>query len=90
MGGVALLLLGVNWSAAALGALNLAVYTCAYTPCKRVSVANTWIGGIVGAIPPAMGWVACTGSLDAGQRVLGSSGGGVSHRHGLASEYGVP
>ena len=66
VGGVILLACGVNGLAAGLGALNLLLYTCAYTPMKRISISNTWVGGIVGAIPPAMGWVACTGSMEPG------------------------
>jgi protoheme IX farnesyltransferase len=30
---------------------------------KRVSIVNTWVGSIVGAIPPLIGWAACTGTL---------------------------
>ena len=37
---------------------------------KRVSIINTWIGSVVGAIPPVMGWTACTGSMDSGAMVL--------------------
>ena len=62
--GVALLLYGVNTLTASLGAINLILYTMGYTPLKRISVVNTWVGSIVGAIPPVMGWTAATGSLD--------------------------
>ena len=47
--------------AAALSALNLVLYTCVYTPLKRVSIVNTWVGSVVGAIPPLIGWSAATG-----------------------------
>ncbi|KAF2977283.1 hypothetical protein EK904_005083 [Melospiza melodia maxima] len=63
--GVALLTLGVNPLTGALGAFNIFLYTCCYTPLKRMSIANTWVGAVVGAIPPVMGWTAATGSLDA-------------------------
>nr|XP_026653832.1 protoheme IX farnesyltransferase, mitochondrial isoform X3 [Zonotrichia albicollis] len=63
--GVALLTLGVNPLTGALGAFNIFLYTCCYTPLKRMSIANTWVGAVVGAIPPIMGWTAATGSLDA-------------------------
>ncbi|XP_077022168.1 protoheme IX farnesyltransferase, mitochondrial [Tamandua tetradactyla] len=69
--GVALLTWGVNPLTGALGAFNIFLYTCCYTPLKRVSIANTWVGAVVGAIPPAMGWTAATGSLGAGAFLLG-------------------
>ncbi|XP_050526850.1 protoheme IX farnesyltransferase, mitochondrial isoform X1 [Daktulosphaira vitifoliae] len=59
--GLVTLYYGVNPVAAALGAANLVLYTSIYTPMKRISIANTWIGSIVGAIPPLMGWAGCTG-----------------------------
>lgn len=65
--GIALLTLGVNPLTGALGAFNIVLYTCCYTPLKRISIVNTWVGAVVGAIPPIMGWTAATGSLDAGE-----------------------
>ena len=62
-----LLQTGVNTLTAGLGLANLLVYTLAYTPLKRLSIVNTWVGGIVGAIPPMMGWAACTGALEPGE-----------------------
>ena len=41
-----------------LGAGNLALYAFAYTPLKRIHPVNTWVGAIVGAVPPLMGWCA--------------------------------
>lgn len=64
--GVAILMLGVNPLTAALGAFNLGLYTMAYTPLKRLSTVNTWVGSVVGAIPPIMGWTAATGVLEPG------------------------
>ncbi|XP_003466363.1 protoheme IX farnesyltransferase, mitochondrial [Cavia porcellus] len=69
--GVALLTWGVNPLTGALGVFNIFLYTCCYTPLKRMSIANTWVGAVVGAIPPVMGWTAATGSLDAGALLLG-------------------
>ncbi|ESP03947.1 hypothetical protein LOTGIDRAFT_64495, partial [Lottia gigantea] len=69
--GVSILTLGVNGITAALGGFNLLLYTLAYTPMKRYSTANTWVGAVVGAIPPIMGWTAATGSLDTGAFLLG-------------------
>ncbi|XP_026677599.1 protoheme IX farnesyltransferase, mitochondrial isoform X1 [Diaphorina citri] len=61
--GTAMLYFGVNGLTAALGLFNMVLYTSVYTPMKRISIANTWVGSVVGAIPPLMGWAACTGSL---------------------------
>ncbi|KAJ8283481.1 hypothetical protein COCON_G00023310 [Conger conger] len=69
--GVSMLALAVNPLTGFLGALNVALYTCCYTPLKRLSIANTWVGAVVGAIPPVMGWTAATGSLDPGALLLG-------------------
>ncbi|XP_064179467.1 protoheme IX farnesyltransferase, mitochondrial [Anguilla rostrata] len=69
--GVAMLTLAVNPLTGFLGALNIVLYTCCYTPLKRLSIANTWVGAVVGAIPPVMGWTAATGSLDLGALLLG-------------------
>lgn len=70
--GLWLLSAGANSLTALLGGANLLLYTCAYTPLKRCSIVNTWLGSVVGAIPPLMGWAACTGTLDAGACVLGA------------------
>ncbi|XP_016144507.1 protoheme IX farnesyltransferase, mitochondrial isoform X2 [Sinocyclocheilus grahami] len=69
--GLTLLTLGVNPLTGFLGALNIFLYTCCYTPLKRLSITNTWVGAVVGAIPPVMGWTAATGSLDPGALLLG-------------------
>ncbi|CAN8003122.1 unnamed protein product, partial [Ixodes hexagonus] len=61
--GLSLLALGVNPATAWLGAANLGLYVGGYTPLKRCSITNTWLGSLVGAIPPMMGWAAATGSL---------------------------
>lgn len=64
--GITLLTLAVNPLTGLLGALNLFLYTCCYTPLKRLSITNTWVGAVVGAIPPVMGWTAATGCLEPG------------------------
>ncbi|XP_076286766.1 cytochrome c oxidase assembly factor 10 isoform X2 [Lasioglossum baleicum] len=61
--GLSLLYSEVNGLTAALGAANLVLYTLIYTPMKRISILNTWVGSIVGAIPPLMGWAACVGDV---------------------------
>lgn len=68
--GISLLYYGVNGITAALGVTNLLLYTTIYTPMKRYSILNTWVGSIVGAIPPVMGWVGCSGTIDAGALIL--------------------
>lgn len=68
--GLLILSHGVNDLTAALGFTNLVLYTCIYTPMKRYSILNTWVGSIVGAIPPLMGWAGCCGTLGNGAFVL--------------------
>lgn len=69
--GVGMLYFGVNEVTALLGAANLILYTSIYTPMKRYSILNTWVGSLVGAIPPLMGWAACTGGdIGAGAWIL--------------------
>ncbi|KAI7863497.1 protoheme IX farnesyltransferase [Spinellus fusiger] len=70
--GVTLLATMVNPLTAALGAANILLYTSIYTPLKRASIANTWAGAVVGAIPPMMGWAAVTNGLEPGAWVLGA------------------
>ncbi|XP_062858842.1 protoheme IX farnesyltransferase, mitochondrial [Trichomycterus rosablanca] len=70
--GVTLLTLAVNPLTGFLGALNIFLYTCCYTPLKRLSITNTWVGSLVGAIPPVMGWTAATGALEPGALLLGA------------------
>ncbi|KAJ3031761.1 UNVERIFIED_CONTAM: Protoheme IX farnesyltransferase, mitochondrial [Siphonaria sp. JEL0065] len=62
----------VNPITAVLGLANIVLYAGVYTPLKRFSIYNTWIGALVGAIPPIMGWTACTGTLDAGALFMGA------------------
>ncbi|GMH53482.1 hypothetical protein TrLO_g187 [Triparma laevis f. longispina] len=47
----------------ALGLGNIALYAPIYTLTKPRSEINTWVGAIVGAIPPVMGWTAAGGNL---------------------------
>ncbi|GAD93471.1 conserved hypothetical protein [Paecilomyces variotii No. 5] len=59
--GLTLLYVGTNPTVAALSAANIVLYGFIYTPLKRMHVINTWVGAIVGGIPPLMGWVAAAG-----------------------------
>ena len=55
----------VNLISAALTLCATLFYVLVYTMAlKRTSTQNIVIGGAAGAIPPAVGWVAVTGSLD--------------------------
>lgn len=61
MTGAGLLYLGVNPTVSALGLANIGLYAGVYTPLKAISSANTWVGAVVGGIPPLMGWAAAAG-----------------------------
>lgn len=63
--GLGLLAAKVNAAACALTAFTLVSYLLVYTPLKRRSPLSTWIGGIPGALPPVIGWVAAGGALGA-------------------------
>lgn len=52
---------GVNPTVSFLGLANIILYAGVYTPLKRVTAFNTWVGAIVGGIPPLMGWAAAAG-----------------------------
>jgi protoheme IX farnesyltransferase len=68
---VAALGLQVNWLAAALLALTIAIYIPLYTMVlKRTTPLNIVIGGAAGALPPVIGWAAATNSLSAGPIAL--------------------
>ena len=62
----------INPLASALALFNLVLYTSVYTPMKQKQPLNTWVGAIVGAVPPMIGWAASTGGLEAGSWVLGA------------------
>jgi protoheme IX farnesyltransferase len=61
--GPALLLAYTNPLTALLGLGNIVLYSGVYTALKRRHAVNTWVGAVVGGIPPLMGWAACGGSL---------------------------
>ncbi|PSK37034.1 protoheme IX farnesyltransferase, mitochondrial [Candidozyma pseudohaemuli] len=70
--GSAILYFGVNPVVAALGLSNIVLYGWCYTSLKRKSILNTWVGAIVGAIPPLMGWAASSSLLHPGAWCLAS------------------
>ena len=59
--GVGALYFGVNPTVSGLGLANIVLYAGVYTPLKAVTAFNTWIGALVGGIPPLMGWAAAAG-----------------------------
>jgi protoheme IX farnesyltransferase len=69
--GTALAVTGINYlyhalpspAAAVVAALTFVTYVAVYTPLKQVTVFNTHIGAIPGALPPVIGWCAATGTL---------------------------
>ncbi|KAI9865409.1 MAG: Protoheme IX farnesyltransferase, mitochondrial [Trichoglossum hirsutum] len=69
LAGLGALYYGVNPTVAFLGGFNIFLYAGIYTPLKRISVLNTWVGALVGGIPPLMGWAAA-----AGQSATGTGG----------------
>jgi len=68
--GVIYLAIAVNLLTGGLALATLVSYLFFYTPLKRLSTLNTIVGAIPGGLPPMMGWVAVTNSLDLGAWVL--------------------
>ncbi|MFI5059025.1 MAG: heme o synthase [Candidatus Acidiferrales bacterium] len=56
--------------ASGLGVVTCLSYLLAYTPLKKKTVWATFVGAFPGAVPPMIGWVAATGSLDRGAWLL--------------------
>ena len=61
--GLAILYFGVYAPVAFLAAATLALYLILYTPMKRLTVLNTLVGAVPGAIPPLLGFVAGRGRI---------------------------
>ncbi|MCI0677045.1 MAG: heme o synthase [Phycisphaerales bacterium] len=64
--GLIILTTQANLGAAWLALLTILIYSLLYTPMKTRTALNTLVGAVCGAIPPMIGWVAVTGSLDPG------------------------
>lgn len=68
--GSGLLACKANALAAGLGASNLLLYSFIYTPMKQFHPVNTWVGAVVGAIPPLLGWAAASGEISLNGMIL--------------------
>lgn len=68
--GLGYLALLTNLQTSLLGALTVGLYLFFYTPLKRVTWLNTWVGAVPGALPPLMGWVAAHGEITVGGAAL--------------------
>jgi heme o synthase len=90
--GIALLVHETNPAAATIAAANIALYAGVYTPLKALSPINTWVGAVVGALPPMLGWAAASGGKLTGERERGAWALGgllflwqIPHFHALAA-----
>lgn len=61
--GIGLLVLKVNFITAILCGVTTFLYDFIYTPLKRITWLNTFVGGIPGAVPVLCGWTAATGHI---------------------------
>ena len=68
--GVMLLTWKINLVTAFLALLTAFLYAVVYTPMKRLTWLNTFVGAIPGALPPMGGWAAATGRVEAGAWAL--------------------
>lgn len=68
--GLAELNMFVNTATFALALFTFVTYVFVYTPLKRVTWLNTFVGAIPGAMPPLIGWTAATGRISAEGAVL--------------------
>jgi heme o synthase len=60
--------LGILWwkfnvLSAFLSLVSFVIYVLAYTPLKKISPINVFVGAIPGALPGLIGWTAATGSI---------------------------
>ncbi|MBA2433309.1 MAG: protoheme IX farnesyltransferase [Chthoniobacterales bacterium] len=61
--GVLYLAVACNALSALLAAATIGIYLFGYTPLKRISVSNTLVGAVPGALPPMIGWAAARHDL---------------------------
>lgn len=89
--GIGILANETNRVSTGLAAANIALYSGVYTPLKAISTVNTWVGAVVGALPPLLGWAAASGGKLMGERERGAWALGsylflwqIPHFHALA------
>ena len=68
--GVAILSFGANIEAAGIALLTILIYVLVYTPLKPLTSFNTFVGAVVGGLPPLIGWVAASGTIELGGWIL--------------------
>lgn len=70
VGGVAIMWIFFNASAALLSLFSLFIYSFIYTPLKKVSAISVLVGAFPGAFPCLIGWVAGADGFTAGGWIL--------------------
>ena len=68
--GIAILSFGANIEAAGIALLTILIYILVYTPLKTITSFNTLVGALVGGLPPLIGWVAASGTIELGGWIL--------------------
>ena len=71
--GYVLLRTQCNALTANLGVANIAAYALCYTPMKQAHWINTWVGALVGAVPPLMGWAAARDAVEPAGLILAAA-----------------
>lgn len=61
---IVILALYTNLITVLLSIVSFLLYSFVYTPLKRVGPVAVFVGAIPGALPPLLGWVAATGSIN--------------------------
>lgn len=63
LSGLLYLISMVNWVAGLVSLATTIIYLLAYTPLKRISALNVFVGAIPGALPVVGGWAATSGTV---------------------------
>src|SRR6056297_2304019 len=63
LAGLLYLISMVNWVAGLVSLATTIIYLLAYTPLKRISALNVFVGAIPGALPVVGGWAATSGTV---------------------------
>jgi len=61
--GVAILSFGATIAAAGIALLTILIYVLVYTPLKPRTSLNTFVGAVVGGLPPLIGWAAASDTI---------------------------